>query len=276
MPGKINVRAGELLAKPAHNYRVALRETERRLALIDNTAAVIDTDGEVDRQISQDDFRDDRYYHENFYFAAGACGFRAWASTVRQASVSACCGTNGTPRQRDLTASARCRDYILSHNWAIGLHPGEEKPFGKAHIPRGKRSSVVMRSRTAVILQRRSCRSRSAAGGDGIEFWAKLRPDRTARSSREVRSTKKKIVIADVDGMHKRAADALAILRDRRIDGRRNRRVDDRLQFHSIRNAVQNHTRRSAHDLRGARLRKCAPCRISACCANTRAMTSTA
>ncbi len=209
VPGNSTTALGEI-ARETGTVIIASLFERRSAGLYHNTAAIIDSDGKLLGKYRKMHIPDDPLYHEKFYFAPGDLGFRAW-DTARGKIGVCVCWDQWYPEAARLTALRGAE--IIFYPTAIGWHPSEKKEFGKAqhsawetiqrghanlekrNIPRGRRFSVVMRSPTGVTSRWRTALiMRRPPVEMALNFGDKAScAGRTAKSSRKVRSIKKRL-----------------------------------------------------------------------------------
>src|SRR3977135_2995238 len=80
IPGKSTAALGEI-ARELGVVIVASLFEKRAAGVYHNTAAIIDSDGQLLGKYRKMHIPDDPLYHEKFYFAPGDLGFQAWAPT---------------------------------------------------------------------------------------------------------------------------------------------------------------------------------------------------
>ena len=103
---------------------------ERRGAgVFHNTAAVLDSDGELLGIYRKMHIPDDPLYHEKYYFTPGDTGFRTFDTRFGRIGVLVC-WDQWFPEAARLTALRGAQ--ILFYPTAIGWHPSEKAEFGTA------------------------------------------------------------------------------------------------------------------------------------------------
>ncbi len=167
---------------------------------------------------------DDPLYYENFYFAPGDLGFKAFNTSAGKLGALVC-WDQWYPEAARLTALQGAS--ILFYPTAIGWHPAEKAEFGesqhdawrtiqRAHaIANGIYVGVVNR----VGFETSNIRGNSASG-KGLEFWGgSFFCDPFGRVLAEASHDKEEILMGEVD-LHnlEDVRRNWPFLRDRRID----------------------------------------------------------
>ena len=119
---------------------------KRALGLYHNTAAIIDTNGEVAGLYRKMHIPDDPAFYEKFYFTPGDLGFRA-IDTAKGKIGTLICWDQWYPEGARLTALQGA--VVLFFPTAIGWHPHEKAEHGVPSATPGARSSAVTPSPTA-------------------------------------------------------------------------------------------------------------------------------
>ena len=192
VPGKSTAELGQV-ARETGTLIIASLFEKRSAGLYHNTAAIIDADGKLLGKYRKMHIPDDPLYHEKFYFAPGDLGFRAW-DTARGKIGVCVCWDQWYPEAARLTA-LRGAEIIFYPTGNRLASEARKRNLEKRNIPRGRRFSVVTqlrmgatwRWRTASVTKRPPVERASNFGGKVSCA------DRTAKSSRKVRSIKKKL-----------------------------------------------------------------------------------
>ena len=124
----------EALGKLARELKIVIIASlfERRAAgLYHNTAAVLDTDGEIAGLYRKMHIPDDPLYFEKFYFTPGDLGFRSFETPFGRIGVLVC-WDQWYPEGARITALAGAD--ILFYPTAIGWHPSEKAQYGAAQL----------------------------------------------------------------------------------------------------------------------------------------------
>jgi N-carbamoylputrescine amidase len=144
---------------------------ERRAAgLYHNSAAIIDTDGEVSGIYRKMHIPDDPAYYEKFYFTPGDLGFRSFDTPVGRIGT-LICWDQWYPEGARLTALRGAS--ILFYPTAIGWHPHEKEEHGAAQRDawRTIQRSHAIANGLYVAAVNRVGHEKPSDGGAGIEFW---------------------------------------------------------------------------------------------------------
>jgi N-carbamoylputrescine amidase len=166
----------EALGKAAREAQVVIIAPlfERRAAgLYHNTAAVIDTDGQIRGIYRKMHIPDDPAYYEKFYFAPGDLGFRAFDTAVGRIGALVC-WDQWYPEGARLTALQGAN--ILCYPTAIGWHPAEKAQYGAQQLDAWRtiqRSHAIANGCYVAAVNRVGLERPNGRGegGGGIEFW---------------------------------------------------------------------------------------------------------
>jgi len=228
VPGKSTAAFGEV-ARETGTVIIASLFERRSAGLYHNTAAIIDTNGELLGKYRKMHIPDDPLYHEKFYFAPGDLGFRAWDTTRGKIGVCVC-WDQWYPEAARLTALRGAE--IIFYPTAIGWHPSEKKEFGKAQHSSWEtiqRGHAIANGCYVAVANRVG--HEAPAGGAGIEFWGQsfvCGPDGEIIAKGSI--DHEEIVLAEIDWARiNEYRTHWPFLRDRRIDayGEINRRLID-------------------------------------------------
>jgi N-carbamoylputrescine amidase len=204
----------------AKNVTVIAPIFERRAAgLYHNSAAVLDTRGEIVGLYRKMHIPDDPAYYEKFYFTPGDLGFQAFHTPV------GCIGTlicwdQWYPEGARLTALRGAE--ILFYPTAIGWHPHEKETHGAAQRDawRTIQRAHAIANGVYVAAVNRIGHEKPGEGGAGIEFWGStFLADPFGIVIAEASTDKEEVLIAEID--RKRIEEVRRnwpFLRDRRID----------------------------------------------------------
>jgi N-carbamoylputrescine amidase len=162
----------EALGKIARSLDVAIVAPvfERRgSGVYHNSAAVLDTDGELLGLYRKMHIPDDPLYYEKFYFTPGDTGFCCFDTKVARIGV-LICWDQWYPEAARLTALRGAQ--VLLYPSAIGWHPAEMETEGAAQLDAWRTvqrahaiaNGVYVAAVNRVGLERH-------AGGDGIAFF---------------------------------------------------------------------------------------------------------
>jgi N-carbamoylputrescine amidase len=218
VPGPTTQVLGKV-AKKLNIVIVAPVFERRAPGLYHNTAAVLDTDGEIAGLYRKMHIPDDPAYYEKFYFTPGDLGFRAFHTRVGRIGI-LICWDQWYPEAARLTALQGAS--ILLYPTAIGWHPHEKKQHGKAQrdawqaVQRGH----AIANGVYVAAVNRIGHERPDKKSAGIEFWgSSFIADPQGVMIAEAAPNKEEILLGVVD--LQRLEDVRRnwpFLRDRRID----------------------------------------------------------
>jgi N-carbamoylputrescine amidase len=193
---------------------------ERRAAgLYHNSAAILDSEGEVAGIYRKMHIPDDPAYYEKFYFTPGDLGFRAFDTPVGRIGT-LICWDQWYPEGARLTALRGAS--VLFYPTAIGWHPHEKELYGSAQREawRTIQRSHAIANGVYVAAVNRVGHEKPADGGPGIEFWgSSFLCDPFGVLIAEGSPDKEEVLIGEVDLA--RIEDVRRnwpFLRDRRID----------------------------------------------------------
>jgi N-carbamoylputrescine amidase len=193
---------------------------ERRTAgLYHNSAAIIDSGGNVSGIYRKMHIPDDPAYYEKFYFTPGDLGFRAFDTSVGRIGA-LICWDQWYPEGARLTALRGAS--VLFYPTAIGWHPHEKELYGTAQRDawRTIQRSHAIANGVYVGAVNRVGHEKPLEGGAGIEFWgSSFLCDPFGVVIAEGSSDREEVLIGEVDPA--RIEDVRRnwpFLRDRRID----------------------------------------------------------
>ena len=144
---------------------------ERRTAgIYHNSAAVIDSTGEIAGLYRKMHIPDDPSYYEKFYFTPGDLGFRAFDTSVGRIATLICWDQWYPEGARLAALQGAC---LLLYPTAIGWHPQEKKEFGAQQRDawRTIQRSHAIANGVYVAAVNRVGHEVPPGGGAGIEFW---------------------------------------------------------------------------------------------------------
>ena len=164
----------EALGKIARQKKVAVVAPvfERRAAgLYHNSAAIIDSDGQVAGLYRKMHIPDDPAYYEKFYFTPGDLGFPAFETSVGRIGT-LICWDQWYPEGARLVALQGAS--ILFYPTAIGWHPDEKEQYGAAQRDAWRttqRAHAIANGVYVAAVNRVGYEKLPGAAGQGIEFW---------------------------------------------------------------------------------------------------------
>jgi len=193
---------------------------ERRApGLYHNSAAIIDTNGEVAGLYRKMHIPDDPAFYEKFYFTPGDLGFRA-IDTAKGKIGTLICWDQWYPEGARLTALQGA--VVLFYPTAIGWHPHEKAEHG---VPQRDAWRTVQRGHAIangvyVAVVNRVGHEIPPEGGPGLEFWgSSFVADPFGVVVAEASTDREEILVAKVDlARIEEVRRHWPFLRDRRID----------------------------------------------------------
>ena len=212
----------QALAAVAKKHRLVVIAPvfERRApGLYHNSAAILDSTGEMAGLYRKMHIPDDPSYYEKFYFTPGDTGFKAFDTTLGRIST-LICWDQWYPEGARLAALQGAS--ILFYPTAIGWHPSEKAQYGKAQrdawqtVQRGHAiaNGVYVAAVNRIGLEKPDPRRA------GIEFWgSSFIADPQGVILAEASIDKEETLLAEVDLSHlEEIRRNWPFLRDRRID----------------------------------------------------------
>jgi N-carbamoylputrescine amidase len=206
-------------AKEAGVVVVAPIFERRALGLYHNTAAIIDTTGEVAGLYRKMHIPDDPAFYEKFYFTPGDLGFRA-IDTQKGKIGTLICWDQWYPEGARLTALQGA--VVLFFPTAIGWHPHEKAEHG---APQRDAWRTIQRGHAIangvyVAVVNRVGHEIPPEGGPGLEFWgSSFVADPFGIVLTEASTDREEILVAKVDVARiEEVRRNWPFLRDRRID----------------------------------------------------------
>ncbi len=168
VPGPTTEELGKL-ARSVEAVIVAPVFERRAAGVYHNSAAVIDTDGNLRGVYRKMHIPDDPLYHEKFYFTPGDLGFRSFDTKVARIGVLVC-WDQWYPEAARLTALQGAQ--VIFYPTAIGWHPSEKREEGHAQVDawRTIQRAHAIANGVYVAVPNRVGLERPA-GGDGLEFF---------------------------------------------------------------------------------------------------------
>jgi len=191
---------------------------ERRAAgVYHNTAAVLDTHGEIAGIYRKMHIPDDPLYYEKFYFTPGDTGFLNFDTAFGRLGVLVC-WDQWYPEGARLCSLAGAN--ILFYPTAIGWHPSEKAEFGKAQLEAWQtiqRSHAIANGIYVAAVNRVGY---EGAPESGIEFWgSSFVSDPFGQIIAEASQTGEETLIVECDPQKmEQVRQHWPFLRDRRID----------------------------------------------------------
>ena len=230
IPGP-STKVMEKLAKKLKLVIIAPLFERRAAGIYHNSAAIIDSNGQMVGLYRKMHIPDDPSYYEKFYFTPGDLGFQAFDTRVGRIST-LICWDQWYPEGARLSALQGAS--ILFYPTAIGWHPHEKKQHGKAQreawqtVQRGH----AIANGIYVAAVNRTGLEKPNKTAAGIEFWgSSFICDPQGVMLAEASVEKEEILIAEVDLAHlEDVRRNWPFLRDRRIDayeGMTQRFIDD-------------------------------------------------
>jgi N-carbamoylputrescine amidase len=218
LPGPSTQALGRA-AKEAGVVVVAPIFERRAPGLYHNSAAIIDTTGEVAGLYRKMHIPDDPAFYEKFYFTPGDLGFRA-IDTQKGKIGTLICWDQWYPEGARLTALQGA--VVLFYPTAIGWHPQEKAEHGVAQrdawrtIQRGH----AIANGVYVAVVNRVGHEIPPEGGPGLEFWgSSFVADPFGIVVAEASTDREEILVAKVDlARIEEVRRNWPFLRDRRID----------------------------------------------------------
>jgi N-carbamoylputrescine amidase len=161
--GKVAEKAGVVVIAPLFERRAA--------GLYHNSAAILDSSGEIVGLYRKMHIPDDPAYYEKFYFAPGDRGFPAFATKVGRLGV-LICWDQWYPEAARLVALEGAS--VIFYPTAIGWHPEEKEQFGRAQRDAWRtvqRAHAIANGVYVAAINRVGHEKLAGAPGQGIEFW---------------------------------------------------------------------------------------------------------
>ncbi|MBZ5513518.1 MAG: carbon-nitrogen hydrolase [Acidobacteriia bacterium] len=213
----------EALGKIARLRKVAIVAPifERRAAgLYHNSAAIIDSGGQVAGVYRKMHIPDDPAYYEKFYFTPGDRGFSAFETSVGRIAT-LICWDQWFPEGARLAALEGAN--VLFYPTAIGWHPEEKEQSGTAQRDAWRtiqRAHAIANGVYVAVVNRVGHERIPGALGKGIEFWgSSFLSDPFGIVTAEASADREEILVGEVDLDHlEEVRRNWPFLRDRRID----------------------------------------------------------
>src|SRR5580698_5773761 len=215
----------QALGKLARDLKIVVIASlfERRAAgIYHNTAAILDTSGEIAGLYRKMHIPDDPLYFEKYYFTPGDLGFRNFDTPFGRISVLVC-WDQWYPEAARISALGGAN--ILFYPTAIGWHPGEKEKYGAAQLDAWRtiqRSHAIANGVYVAAVNRVGYEGPvdESAKDPGLEFWgSSFVADPFGQVIAQASSGAEEIVIAECDPRHaEEVRRNWPFLRDRRID----------------------------------------------------------
>jgi N-carbamoylputrescine amidase len=208
--GKVAKKAGVVVVAPLFERRAA--------GVYHNTAAIIDSTGDIAGVYRKMHIPDDPAYYEKFYFTPGDLGFKAFDTQAGRLAT-LICWDQWYPEGARLAALHGA--VILFYPTAIGWHPAEKASNGEAQRDSWRtiqRGHAIANGIYVAAVNRVG--HENPSGGDGLEFWGtSFLCDPQGVVIAEASTNKEEILYGDVDLAHlEDVRRNWPFLRDRRID----------------------------------------------------------
>jgi N-carbamoylputrescine amidase len=191
---------------------------ERRAAgVYHNTAAVIDTHGEVAGIYRKMHIPDDPLYYEKFYFTPGDTGFINFDTKFGRLGVLVC-WDQWYPEGARLSALRGAN--ILYYPTAIGWHPSEKAQFGKAQLDAWQTIQRGHAIANGIFVAAVNRVGYEGPPDSGIEFWgSSFVADPFGQILAQASQTNEETLLVECDPQKmEEVRQHWPFLRDRRID----------------------------------------------------------
>jgi|SRR5579872_2059206 len=191
---------------------------ERRAAgVYHNTAAVIDTHGEVAGIYRKMHIPDDPLYYEKFYFTPGDTGFVNFDTRFGRLGVLVC-WDQWYPEGARVSALGGAS--ILFYPTAIGWHPSEKAQFGKAQLDAWQTIQRAHAIANGIYVAAVNRVGFEGPPESGIEFWgSSFVADPFGQVIAQASESKEETLIVECDPKKmEETRQHWPFLRDRRID----------------------------------------------------------
>jgi N-carbamoylputrescine amidase len=213
------------LSKLARDLKIVVIASlfERRAAgVYHNTAAILDTNGEIAGLYRKMHIPDDPLYYEKYYFTPGDLGFRNFDTPFGRLSVLVC-WDQWYPEAARIAALGGAA--VLFYPTAIGWHPGEKEEFGAAQLDAWRtiqRSHAIANGVYVAAVNRVGYEGpvEETPQDRGLEFWgSSFVADPFGQVIAQASTAGEEILIAECDPRRSEEVRRhWPFLRDRRID----------------------------------------------------------
>lgn len=216
IPGPSTAALGNL-AKELGVVIIASLFEKRAAGLYHNTTAVLDAEGAYLGKYRKMHIPDDPLFYEKFYFTPGDLGFQVFSTPQANCGV-LICWDQWYPEAARLTALQGAD--LLFYPTAIGWHPAEKEPYGKAQHESWEliqRSHAVANGCYVVAVNRTGHEGES---GGGIDFWGQsFVADPSGQVIARASVDREEVLVVPIDKKKiEFARTHWPFLRDRRID----------------------------------------------------------
>ncbi len=216
IPGPSTTAIGKL-ARELGVVIVASLFERRAPGVYHNTAAVLDSHGEIAGIYRKMHIPDDPLYYEKFYFTPGDTGFLNFDTKFGRLGVLVC-WDQWYPEGARLSSLAGAN--ILFYPTAIGWHPSEKEQYGAAQLDAWQtiqRSHAIANGIFVAAVNRVGYEGPTESG---IEFWgSSFVSDPFGQIIAQASKTEEEILIAECDPQKmEEVRQHWPFLRDRRID----------------------------------------------------------
>jgi N-carbamoylputrescine amidase len=216
IPGPSTAALGKL-ARELKVVVIASLFERRASGVYHNTAAVLNTNGEIEGLYRKMHIPDDPLYFEKFYFTPGDLGFRNFDTPFGRIGVLVC-WDQWYPEGARITSLAGAD--ILFYPTAIGWHPSEKAQYGAAQLDAWRtiqRSHAIANGVYVAAVNRVGY---EGSPEKGLEFWgSSFVADPFGQVIAEGSFDKEEVLVAECDPHHaEEVRRNWPFLRDRRID----------------------------------------------------------
>ena len=191
---------------------------ERRAAgVYHNSAAVIDSDGEIAGLYRKMHIPDDPLYYEKFYFTPGDLGFRCFATRYGRVAP-LICWDQWYPEGARIAALQGA--HVLFFPTAIGWHPAEKAEFGAQQHDAWRTIQRAHAIANGVFVGVANRVGHEGPAGGGIEFWGRsFICGPFGEILAEASAEREEILVTECDpARQEEVRQHWPFLRDRRID----------------------------------------------------------